>query len=160
LYTIGGGAVTGFSQWMALYDRYHVDVVDFSVSFLNNTGYIDCTSFIIPLNSTTAIGVPTMDMAVEGKGSKFFHQHHGLNIQNPHVLKASYDVVKFEGLFHSAISWDAMSGRSGTGPTRELHAYVGMISSDGIPTAIQSTTHNLQLTFSITFWQARRFGTT
>lgn len=99
LYSVGGGACTGFNEWMALYSRFFVLKCRISISIYNGSSNV-IMSYLLPMRSDDAAGgvTPTVDKILEGRDSRYAMIWPGAHPSNGRALTVTYRPAQFEGL--------------------------------------------------------------
>lgn len=163
LYSVGGGACTGYAEWMGLY-RYCL-VKSVQIRFgAHNYGQPEeagkaLIMYVIPFASWQvgdSGSVPSLNLVRESAFSRFSTIYSGNSAMNPHVMNIRFDIAQLEsGPLQSRIQY---SSSSTADPAAQLTAQVGVIAADGATTA-QTGFYDINITYHCVMWQRRVFGT-
>jgi len=154
LIPVGGGACTGFAQWMGLYDFCFVDRCDLSFTYFN-TSSTSAYMYAVAYPSYQTVQTPTRDLLLESTTGVSWVCYANSPLYNPHTLKVQYDLRKIEGTLTPKRDYSCSAGFD---PVHEISVDIGAFTYDGGSSAIGGTI-TLELTYHCVFWQKKTFGT-
>jgi len=140
-YTVGGGSCTGFAEWMALYEKFHVERCSIAMTIQNPNAGSSLVAFLLPVSSAAAIAgvTPSLDKVKESDIAVFCDQAIGTQPGNNLLVRKSWSPHQFEGVPPSSDVND-FSGSGSADPYVQPAIYCGFITNDGV-TALTAYVH-------------------
>lgn len=150
----GGGAATGFAQWMGLYDFCFVDKVDLSISYFNTSTTVPAIMYCIPYPSYQTAGAPSRDVIMESQRAIYWNNYCTSSAYNPHTMRVTYNLSRLEGSLSPRRDYSCSTGYD---PVHEITADVGVMGFNGAQTGFGGTV-SVEIIFHCLFWQKKTFG--
>jgi hypothetical protein len=163
LFALGGGSCTGFTELMALYNRYIVTHCSIRMNLRNTSSTSvgnDIVGYIlqVPSTQTNLVGSVVSEDILEARRCLTETIPYNNANQYKEMVDLNIDLCQLEALPSLIAAYDAMSGTRSSNPNRTPIALCGVTRPGGTQASTQAE-QLLVLEFKVVFYQPTTFTT-